>query len=98
MKFSDDNSDEEKNEAKLKKKLEKYTKNIVESQDLSNQDKSVESKRINLESRKDYTFVKKVFSILLLFAIIIGLAYLIGGFVSGKIPMYDMIKGLFNSS
>ena len=87
-------SKKEKQNLKLKKKLQKYTKDIQEATDINNQKTGVfDFKRIN--PKETNNLFSEIVKILIYIGLIVGLAFIVIGVVKGDIPVYKFIIGLF---
>jgi|SaaInlStandDraft_5_1057022.scaffolds.fasta_scaffold198391_1 hypothetical protein len=87
-------SKEEKQNLKLKKKLQKYTKNIQEATDINNQKTGVfDFKRIT--PKEDNDLAGGILKLILYIGLIVILAFVIIGIVKGDIPVYNIIINVF---
>ncbi|MBT3720085.1 hypothetical protein HN789_05080 [archaeon] len=79
---------------KLKKKLEKYTKDISRGLDLNSQNKSLPLERVNTRKRNPL-FSKETMSTIGSGILILLAAYLIYLILSGKIPIAEYVQKMF---
>ncbi len=88
-------ADVQKEELRMQKKLRKMTKDIEMGLNLESQPKSLPLERVK-EKRENPLFSKLILSTLGTAVLILIFSYVIYGIITGKIPIYDLITGLFN--
>lgn len=87
-------SKEEKQNLKLKKKLQNYTKDLQEGTDINNQKTGVfDFKRINPKEKN--ALPGEILKIIFYIGLIILCAFIIIGIVKGDIPIYDLLINMF---
>jgi len=86
---------EDKQQQRLIKKLEKYTKPLSEATDISKQNTGVFNfKRIDTE-KSDNAFAKKVVQLVITLVVLVILFRITIGLIRGEFDVYGLIKDLF---